>query len=410
MERRKQTKGPLEGVRILDLTRALAGPYGSLILGDLGAEVIKIETPQEVALEFGSRTALDPRYSYGSEDVYFLSVNRNKKSLTLNLKIPQAKQVFFDLTKKADVVFDNFRPGVMKSLGIDYESLKKVNPRIISCSLTGFGPTGPYRERPAFDLIIQALSGGISITGDPDPNSPPVRAGVAVADLAGGMFAAHGIMAALYFRERTGEGQKVDVSLLDGQISMLNYVAAYYLISGVIQGRLGTRHQNNPVYGALKTKDGYVVICAHRGPFWKNLCHAMNREELINDPRFNSDLARHQNADEIWGLLGKIFATRTTSEWLERLLEYDVPCAPINSVDAALNDPQVFHNNMVVSLKSPEGGEIKLVGNPIKMSGTVQQPYEYPVKLGQNTVEILQGVLGYSKRQIEELKRNQVIG
>ena len=410
MERLKQTKGPLDGVMVLDLTRALAGPYGSLILGDLGAEVIKIETPQEVALEFGSRTALDPRYSYGGEDVYFLSVNRNKKSLTLNLKVPQARQVFYDLTKKADVVFDNFRPGVMESLGIDYESLKKINPRIISCSLTGFGPDGPYEERPAFDLIIQALSGGISITGDSDPDSPPIRAGIAVADLGGGMFAAHGIMAALYSRERTGEGQKVDVSLLDGQISMLGYVAAYYLISGVIQGRLGTRHQNNPVYGALKTMDGYVAICAHRGPFWKNLCRSMNREELINDPRFNSDLTRHQNAGEIWDLLGKIFATRTTSEWLGRLYECDVPCAPINSVDAALNDPQVLHNNMIVSLKRPEGGEIKLVGNPIKMSGTVQQPYEYPVKLGQNTEEILQGVLGYSEQQIQELKRNQAIG
>jgi CoA:oxalate CoA-transferase len=410
MEQIKQKKGPLEGVRILDLTRALAGPYGSLILGDLGAEVIKIETPQEVAMEFGSRTALDPRYSYGGEDVYFLSINRNKKSLTLNLKVPQAKQVFFDLVKKADVVFDNFRPGVMEKLGIDYESLKKINPRIISCSLTGFGPDGPYEERPAFDLIIQALSGGISITGDPDPNSPPVRAGVAVADLGGGMFSAQGIMAALYSRERTGVGQKVDVSLLDGQISMLGYVAAYWLISGVIQGRLGTRHQNNPVYGALKTKDGYVAICAHRGPFWKNLCRAMKREDLIDDPRCNSDMKRHENSDEIWDLLGKIFATKTTSEWLNLLNESDVPCAPINTVDAALSDPQVLHNNMVVTLKSPGGGEIKLVGNPIKMSGTVQQPYEYPVKLGQNTEEILQSVLGYSKQQIQELRKNQAIG
>ena len=410
MERQKQKKGPLEGVRVLDLTRALAGPYGSLILGDLGAEVIKIETPQEVALEFGSRTPLDPRYSYGGEDVYFLSVNRNKKSLTLNLKVPLARQVFYELTKKSDVVFDNFRPDVMEGLGVDYESLKKVNPRIICCSLTGFGPSGPYKDRPAFDLIIQALSGGISITGDPDSSSPPVRAGIAVADLAGGMFAAHGIMAALYSRERTGEGQKVDVSLLDGQISMLGYVAAYYLVSGVIQGRIGTRHQNNPVYGALKTKDGYVAICAHRGPFWRNLCRAMNHEELINDPRFDTDIKRHQNADKIWDLLGEIFATKTTSEWLGRLLECDVPCAPINAVDAALNDPQVLHSNMIVSLKRPEGGEIRLVGNPIKMSGTAQQPYEYPVKLGQNTEEILQGILGYSGQQIDELRRNQAIG
>lgn len=408
MKLEKQTKGPLEGVRVLDLTRALAGPYGSLILGDLGAEVIKIELPQEIAVEFGSRTPLDRRYSYKDDDVYFLSINRNKKSLALNLKAPEARQVFYELVKKSDVVYDNFRPGVVEQLGVDYETLKRINRRIICCSLSGFGTSGPYRERPAFDLIIQALSGGMSITGEPD--GPPERAGIPIADLAGGMFCAHGIMAALYARERTGEGQRVDVSLLDSQISMLTYDAAYYLVSGVIPGRLGTRHQTNPVYGALKTKDSYIVICAHRGAFWRNLCKAIEREQLLSDPRFNTDVKRVQHTEELWSLLCEVFATRTTAEWYDRLLAADVPCAPINPVDVALNDPQVLHRKMVVSINHPTGGEIKLAGNPVKMSGTTQQPYEYPPRLGQNTDEVLQGLLGYSKERIQELKRDHLVG
>lgn len=410
MEEQKQTKGPLEGVRVIDLTRALAGPYGSLILADLGAEIIKIELPQEVAIEFGSRTPLDQRYSYKDEDVYFLSANRNKKSLALNLRAPRAREVFYDLTRKSDVVYDNFRPDVMAKLGVDYETLKRINPRIISCSLTGFGNRGPYKDRPAFDLIIQALSGGMSITGHPDPSYPPARSGIPIADLAGGMFAAQGITSALYARERTGEGQRVDVALLDGQISMLSYIAAYYLISGVVERRLGSRHQTNPIYGAYKTMDNYVVICAHRGSFWKNLCRALDREELALDSRFDTDVKRIHNMEELGTVLDEIFATRTTAEWLERLHKCDVPCAPINTIPEALNDPQVLHRNMVVSLKHPDGGEIRVPGNPIKMSGTTQHPYEYPHKLGQDTEDILHGLLGYSMHRIDELRQARIIG
>lgn len=390
--------GALEGVRVLDLTQTLAGPFGSMILADLGAEVIKIEPP-------GRRQTVEGGTTFKGETVHFLAINRSKKSIILDLKASKGKEVFYDLARKADVVFDNYRAGVLDRLGIDYETLKSLNPRIISCSVTGFGSTGPYRDRPAYDLIVQAMSGGMSITGEP----PPARAGIPIGDLSGGMFAAHGIMAALYARERTRVGQRVEVSLLDGQIALLTYCVPDYFVSGKMVGPVGVGQRADPTYRMFKTKDTHIVIAIAPGSrFWQNLCRALGREDLATDPRFDSFARRRENVAELTSIIEEILLSKTAEEWLELLVKEDVPAGPVNTIDKALADPQVGHQKMVVPVDYVLGGELKLAGNPIKMSG-VEQVFKSPPTFGQHTEEVLSQLLGYSEAKISELKREKVI-
>jgi len=391
----------LADVRIIDLTRALAGPYGSMILGDLGAEIIKIEAVDSKR-EFMGPTA------YQGQDAYNMSINRSKKSITLDTRTENGREVFYDLVKISDVVFDNFRPGVLERLKMDYDTLKKINPRIISCSISGFGSKGPYRDRPAYDVIIQAITGAMSITGE--PGRPPVRAGIALSDQGAGMFAAHGILAALYARERTGVGQKVETSLFEATIAQIAYEASIYFVSGEIPGPVGSGHRILPVYQAFQTRDGYVTIAAV-GDKYPRLFKAMGREDLLQDPRFIGPPTL-ENRKERVSIIQEVFLTKGTEEWLQLLIEADVPCGPVNTLDKALADPQVAATDMVVTIDHPFKGRIKQTGNPIKMSGTPPEQknkFLYPPTVGEHTDEILSRLLGYSTEKLDTFKREKVI-
>jgi CoA:oxalate CoA-transferase len=395
----------LEGIRVLDLTHMLAGPFGTMLLADVGAEVIKIEAPKTGE---GTRRLLenDPKNSLHGMGAYFLTLCRNKKSVTLDLRVEKGRAIFYDLAKISDVVFDNFRPGVLDKLKVDYDSLKVINPRIISCSCTGFGLTGPGRDRPAFDLVVQAMGGGVSITGE--RNRPPLRAGIPIGDLGGGIFATLGVMAALLNRVVTGKGQKVDVSMLDVQISLLNYMATMYFLSGEVPSALGNEHFVHEPYGSFKTKDIYIILALVGDNFWKPLVEILGVEELKN-PKYDTRDGRWADKEKIDALIAKILATRPGDEWLKLFAEKGIPSGPINTFDRALSEPQVLHRNMVVEVKHPQQGSVKQPGNPIKMSATPGESFSPPPLIGQHTHQVLSELLGYSKGKIEELERENII-
>lgn len=393
-------EAPLTGVRVLDLTQFLAGPYGSMLLGDLGAEIIKIEPPG------GDPMRQMPPYFLAGESAYFLSINRNKRSVTLNLKTPAGRQVFYDLVRLSDVVLDNFRPGVMEGLGLGYETLRQINRRIIACSITGFGRTGPYRDRPAFDLVLQAMSGAMSITGEPE--RPPVRMGIPMGDLAGGMFAAQAISAALYARERTGEGCFIDLGLMDCLTALLTYVAQYYLAGGPVPQPAGSHHQSVVPYGVFATADGHLVIAVFAEKFWSALCRALERPDLAEDPRFARNELRLEHRAELLPILQDIFRRRPTREWLTRLEAEGVPSGPVQTIDQVLADPHIAARHMLVRVPHPSIGELPLLGNPIKISD-VEEQFHPPPRLGQHTEEILRNLLGYSEKKMTELRESGVV-
>ncbi|MGB9701007.1 MAG: CaiB/BaiF CoA transferase family protein [Thermodesulfobacteriota bacterium] len=392
---------PLTGVRVLDLSQMLAGPYGSMILADLGAEVIKIEKPGGGDIARGM-----PPHFFQGESVYFLSINRNKKSLTLDLKAEEARQIFYRLVAKSDVVYDNFRPGVLQKLRIDYESLKKINPRIISCSISGYGQTGPGKDRPAFDLIIQARGGIMSYTGE--PGRMPVRMGAPMGDLSGGLFAAQGVMAALYQREKTGLGQQVDISLLDCQISLLIYRGLYYLYAGEIAQSVGSGHVSGVPIRAFKTKTFDIVVDANTDKFFYELCAGMELQDLISDPRFRTRSDRLKNKEALYAILEERFLEKTGEEWLQ-LLEERLPVGPINTVDMALRDPQVLMRNMVIEIPHRSGEKMKLIGNPVKLPQAGPETFSPPPALGEHTEMILRDVLNLSPAEIRQLREKKII-
>ena len=392
---------PLADIRILDLTLIMAGPYSTLILGDLGAEVIKIEKP---GVGEGARGM--PPYFIEGESAYFIAMNRNKKSMTLDLKSEKGREIFYDLAKKADIVVDNFRPGTVKKLGIDFDTLKNINPRIICCSISGYGQTGPFKDRPAFDLVIQARGGIMSYTGE--PGRMPVRMGAPMGDLGGGLFAAHGILAALFQRERTGRGQKIDISLLDCQTSFLTYRAQFYFVGKEIAQAVGSGHVSAHPIGAFRTKTFDVVIDANTENIFAELCRAIGAPDLCLHPKFNSRKNRLQNKDELYTLLEKTFREKTGEEWMA-LLEGRVPIAPINTIDKALADPQTLSRNMVVDIDYGKEQNLKIVGNPIKMSEVEQEVFKKPPRLGEHTEEILTRILNYSPERIGELRQQKII-
>lgn len=394
---------PLKGVRVLDCTWATGGPYGTLVLAMLGAEVIKIENPPRVK-GVSTRQMLIPKYSHEGEDIHFLTYNRNKKSIVIDLGSPEGKQVFYDLVKKSDVVFDNFRPGVVKRLKIDYETLRKINPRIICTSCSGFGATGPESSKPAFDTIIEASSGVTSILSGLLPKGviPPSYPGVSWADHVGGLAAAFATVVALYAREFTGEGRMVDVAMQDILISMIGYV---------ITGWANFENFDDPLpkmlWGTFKTKDGYIVICGHRNGMWINLTRALEKEEWQKDPRYDSIANRQKNAEELRSMVEEVLSQKTTEEWLKILSENDVPCTPINNITEVIRSPQVIARNMIVSFEH-KGKSFKAPGNPFKMSDLVEA-FDPPPALGQHTDEILRRILKYPLKKVALLKGKGIV-
>ncbi len=392
----------LSGVRVLDLTRALAGPYCTLMLGDYGADVIKIELPGR-----GDDTRhWGPPYIDG-ESAYFLSINRNKRSLTLNLKDPAGREVFMRLARNADVVVENFTPGVVNRLGIDYEAVKAENPRIVYSSISGFGQTGPYREKPAYDQVMQGLGGIMSLTGDPD--GQPQKIGVALADIGAGMLAAYAVMTALFHRERTGVGQYIDVSMLDLQVAWLTYQAATYFATGVPPPRVGAAHPNLVPYQAFKCADGkYINVAVGNERFWQRFCKALGREDLVEMPEYAQNRDRVKNRDQLVALLQQEFDTRSTDRWVDILEEAGVPCGPINDLADVFSDPQVKARDMLLEVQHPSAGKIKQTGIPIKFSATPGSIDSPPPLLGQHSKEILLE-LGYSQDEVEALEQQEVI-
>jgi crotonobetainyl-CoA:carnitine CoA-transferase CaiB-like acyl-CoA transferase len=396
-----KNKGPLQGIRVIDLSMMLAGPSGSMLMGDLGAEVLKVE-PLD-----GDETRESPPYFYGENSAYFWSINRNKKSIAINLKSPEGRQVLYDLVKKCDVVYDNYRPGVLERLQIDYTNLKKHNPQIICCSISTFGYNGPYRDRPGYDLIVQAMSGGMSITGE--PGGSPVRAGIPLGDLVGGLLAVHGVLAAYIHRQKTGEGQRLEVSLLDGQVYLLTYIAQYFFHSGKIPGPIGSGHQTLVPYQAFKTKDIQIVVVAHQDHHFQRLCKAIGKPEWAEDPRFSSRVKRFENRSTLARMMEDHLITRAGDEWLEAIHKAGVPAGPINTLDRVLSDPQVLAREMVVEIDGPGKDKIKTIGNPLKMEKTPANTFTRPPLLGEHTREILTNLLGYSPEQIAGLKQKEAI-
>jgi crotonobetainyl-CoA:carnitine CoA-transferase CaiB-like acyl-CoA transferase len=390
-------KTPLEGIRILDLSILLAGPFGTMILGDLGAEVIKIERPPK-----GDSSRYMPPHFIGGESAYYLSMNRNKKSMTLDLKKPEGIQIFRDLVRKADVVWDNFRPGVMERLGIDYARLREINPKIIACSVSGFGQNGPYRERPAFDLVVQAMGGVMSYTGEED--GTPVRMGAPLGDLGGGIFGAMGVLAALQERERTGVGQMVDVAMLDVQISLQIYRALYYWLSGEIPTPVGAGHVSAVPIDLFRTADHGVVIDANTEEVFARLCNALGRPEWITDPNFKDRMARWHNKKQLLTAIQNILLTKTRAEWMEILIEHEVPCGPVNSVADILNDRHVLERPMMVTTQHPTAGPLKLLASPMKFPAHGELPVQPPPLLGEHTSEVLAGWLGLDAERLQALK------
>lgn len=392
---------PLSGVRVLDLTLIMAGPYCTLISGDLGAEVIKIEKPG-----IGESSREMPPYFYEGQSAYFIAMNRNKKSMTLDLKSDEGKKIFYELAKQSDVVIDNFRPGVVKKLGFDHATLSKMNPRIICCSISGYGQTGPFKDRPAFDLVIQARGGIMSYTGE--PGQMPVRMGAPMGDLTGGLFASQGILAALYQREKTGRGQQIDISLMDCQTSLLTYRAEFYLVGNEIAGPVGSGHVSAHPIRAFKTKTFDVVIDANTESIFAELCDAIGKPDMSCDPKFDCRESRRKNKEELYAILEQAFLAKTGEEWLE-LLEKRIPIAPINTIDKALTDPQTLARNMVVEVEYPNNKKLKIVGNPIKMSEVEQEIFKRPPYLGEHTEEILTKFLHYSPEQVKDLRSRKVV-
>lgn len=364
-------KGPLNGITVIDMTRVLAGPYCTMVLLDLGARVIKVEVPGrgDDARHIGPFV--------NGKSAYFMSLNRGKESIALDLRAEADKVIFEDLLASADILVENYRPGVMEKLGFGWEVLHKKYPSLIYAAASGFGHTGPYRDRAAYDVIVQGMGGIMSVTGH--PGSPPTRVGSSIGDITAGMFTAIGVNAALYHRSATGEGMKIDVSMLDCQIAILENAIARYVASGTAPGPLGARHPSISPFSAFKTADGHIVIAAGNDNLFERLCQTLGRADLLDDPDFTTNDLRTQNVERLTRTLEETIGSRPTKEWLTALESDGIPSGPLNNVAEALADPQIAARNMVVSIDDPVAGNLRMAGNPIKMSAFDDPPTRGPV-------------------------------
>ena len=393
---------PFEGIKVLDLTRVLAGPFCTMILSDMGAEVVKVEMP-----EIGD----DSRY-FGpfknEQSLYFLSLNREKKSMTLNLKTEEGKAILKDLIKQFDVIVENYRPGTMEKLGLGYDVLKVINPRLIYAASSGFGHTGPDSKKPAYDILAQARGGIMSITGWPD--SPPTRVGMSTGDITASLFTAIGISSALYQREISGEGQKVDVAMLDSQVAILENALSRYQVSGVPPVPIGNRHPTITPFQAFKAKDTYFVLPIGNDNLWSKFCKIISREELIEDNRFITNGARTENLTELNIVLDEIFKTKNAFEWIDLFEDNGIPCGPINTIDKVMDDKQVLARNMIVEVDDKNAGKVKIAGNPIKMTSVPEeQTRKSAPEIGEHTKEVLAKYLNIDDKKIDQLSAKGVL-
>lgn len=394
--------GALAGIRVLDLTRVLAGPYCTQFLGDLGAEVVKVEQPG-----VGDDTrGWGPPFA-GGESAYFLCTNRNKKSITVDLKAPEGIAVIRKLSERADVLIENFRPGAMDRLGLGEKNLRTVNPRLVYASLSGFGADGPMADIPGYDLIVQAWGGLMSITGTEE--SGPLKVGVAIIDLVAGLMLGKSIVAALYAREKSGKGQKLDTSLLEAEVAALINAGSNYLIGGKVPGRWGNAHPTIVPYQSFQTANSFLVLGAASENIWQRLCPALGRPALAADPRFAKNANRVENRKALIAILSAMFLTRSTEDWITALTAADVPCAPVQTIDQVFAAPQVLHRKMLEEVDHPTAGKIKLAGIPVKFSGTPASMRLAPPLLGQHNEEVLTSWLGMNPGEIAELKAKKAL-
>jgi len=403
MPKGKQAATSLTDVTVLDLTWVLAGPFASMILCDLGAQVIKVERPP-----FGDVARTTGPY-IKNESGYFFSVNRGKKSICLDLKRPEGKDVFLRLAEKADVVVENFTPGTMESLGLGYDTLSARNPRLIYAATSGFGQTGPERLRPALDIVVQGMGGIMSITGE--PGGPPVRPGLSLGDIAAGLYTAIGILAALHERQRSGRGQMLDISMLDCQIAILENAFMRYFATGEAPRPIGTRHPLTTPFQAFPTKDGWIVLALSWGVEnqWELFCATIGRADLIDDPRFDTPGLRTEHHDELEPMLNEPLRQRTTEEWLREFDAIGLPCGPLNDIPHAADQPQVKARDMLVEVEHPAGFSLKVPNSPLRLSrtpGGIQGP---PPALGEHTDEVLTSLLELSAEEIAELRAAEVV-
>ena len=380
---------PLEGLRVLDLSRVLAGPYCTMMMADYGADIVKIEPP----IVGDDSRAFGP--FVGKESAYFMSLNRNKRSMTLNFKRKEEVEVFKEMVKFADVVVENYRPGTMEKFGLGYDELKAINPKIIYAACSGFGHSGPYQYKPAYDIIVQAMGGIMSITGP--EGGEPSRVGASVGDIIAGMFTAYGVMMALYHKEKTGEGQKVDVGMLDCQVAVLENAIARYVTSGNVPVPLGNRHPSITPFSSFTAKDGHIIVGAGNERLWVKLCNILGKSELLADARFDTNSNRTAHVKELSAILNDVFKQKTIHEWMEVLETAELPCAPINTVADIVNDPQIKARNMIVELEHPVAGHLKMAGVPVKMSATPGAVERPAPMLGQHTAELLKEILGWDE-------------
>ena len=393
---------PLEGLTVLDASRVLVGPFCTMQLGDLGAEVIKIERP-----DGGDQTRGWHPPTYGDESAYYVSVNRNKRSLTLNLASEEGREVFRDLASEADVLVENFRVGKMEEWGLDYGTLSAENPELVYCSLSGYGEWGPHKDRPAYDIMMQAEGGLMSITGEED--GPPVRVGVAIADIGAGMYATQAILAALLYRELgDGTGQKVDVSLLDGQVAWMTYMASYYFATGDPPGRMGSKHPTIAPYQAFETTDGHVVVATASENLWPKFCRAIDREDLVEDDRFAVNADRVENRSELDRILNSEFESYSTAEAVARMEEAGVPASRVRDMEDVFENPQVQARDMHRTVDHPTIGSVEMAGSPMHFSRTPTAIDRHPPRLGEHTESVLRE-FGYDDETIEELAARDIV-
>ena len=400
----KAPSGPLRGLRVLDLTRVLAGPTCTQMLGDLGAEVIKIERP---GAGDDTRAFAPPFWPNTQESAYFLGVNRNKKSLTLDIAAEEGQAIIHRLLDSCDILVENFKVGALAKYGLGYEQLAKTHPRLIYCSITGFGQTGPYAPRPGYDALIQAMGGVMSLTGE--PNGSPQKVGVPVADLFAGLYGCIGILAAVNHRNSTGQGQQIDIGMLDTHVAWLANQGMNYLATGENPARLGNQHPNIAPYQEFPTKDGYLILAVGNDPTFERFCKAFGQEALLADPRFATNPIRVQNRQLVTDTLTPVMKSKTTAEWIDALEALKIGCGPINTLEQVFADPHVQAREMVVEMAHGSGETVKVIANPVKLSATPPSYRSAPPVLGEHTEDVLASVLKMSASDIAALREKGIL-